>query len=1031
MASLVAAGAGTGSEPIFTADLLMGFALAARRWEGDAGWAGAWVATILEFEGDGKLSEYLTAFSHGTTPPDEIRALSRGVAEALDRAGEISRATSGNARIHARHLVAALLTDPRPADHSAVASLLSRHGIDVADLRQRFFEWVRPGPDNEDAWAEVLVPQPAETPPPLPPFDADAGHGARDFLGIRRDVRAFAGLIAARTVGPPLSIGLFGEWGSGKTFFMRMLQKEVERLACEADSSGAMQRDLTFYKRIVQIEFNAWHYSDGNLWASLVQHILDNLRVAGEPARSISQELQEHVLTQLGATRQAAREAEREVVQAEAQVTTAQGELKTAETRFRTESERLAALTAENFLGDVPLEDVKNAINPTLKALGLVQAAGGALALRTALGEARTLLTRGHGVLAPLLYGEDDQRRRRWRGLLAALLAGPVLAAVAAAALWLAEVPGLTGVGAMIGGAAGLLGSVAKWLQGQLTWVGEHVKAVEAAQRKVDEKIARKQAENLAEVRKAQEQLRLHEADYLAAKRKEEQAQQRVAEAQARVENASLTPLLTSFIEERANSTDYRKHLGVLAMVRNDFEKLSDYIEEENWRLCPPVSGEDQAGRSLAKYATYEDEEWDAFDVKRPEAWRPSRTRKRINRIVLYIDDLDRCPPAKVVEVLQAVHLLLAFPLFVVVVGVDARWITRSLAARYRELLASGSRSDGQPHPGDEAARAEFEELFGKATTHDYLEKIFQVPFWLAPMTDGAARDMVRGLLETSLVPDPVTNTGDGKPAPKIGGGTGDGTAGGPDQGGITGGAGRMNAPIGKGFSSVKDFDPADFYGQGEPGDEDVPAKAAISSKAAEPEDDDADLPTGLEVYDSELKFMEELAPLLGRSPRALKRFVNVYRLIKASLKPYERRGFAGTGKELADYQAVLFLLAVDTGAPAVAPALFRALRARAAAGQEGSDTVTLGDIEDTVEREPELQAAQQEWRRVRDWLRARATVDKDGSGGLTPSDLRRAARWVPRVGRFSFHTGRVTELAPLPGEPESEAEGAAVPAMA
>ncbi len=41
----------------------------------------------------------------------------------------------------------------------------------------------------------------------------------------------------------------------------------------------------------------------------------------------------------------------------------------------------------------------------------------------------------------------------------------------------------------------------------------------------------------------------------------------------------------------------------------------------------------------------------------------------RIDRIVLYIDDLDRCPEVKVVEVLQAVHLLLAYPLFVVVVG--------------------------------------------------------------------------------------------------------------------------------------------------------------------------------------------------------------------------------------------------------------------------------------------------------------------------------------------------------------------------
>ena len=112
-------------------------------------------------------------------------------------------------------------------------------------------------------------------------------------------------------------------------------------------------------------------------------------------------------------------------------------------------------------------------------------------------------------------------------------------------------------------------------------------------------------------------------------------------------------------------------------------------------------------------------------------------SKNRINRIVLYIDDLDRCPPAKVVEVLQAVHLLLAFPLFVVIVGVDARWISRSLETRYRELL----RADGD---GEASALAR---TFGTARSEDYLEKIFQIPLWLRPMEPGDVRRMVRGLL--------------------------------------------------------------------------------------------------------------------------------------------------------------------------------------------------------------------------------------------------------------------------------------------
>jgi len=49
-----------------------------------------------------------------------------------------------------------------------------------------------------------------------------------------------------------------------------------------------------------------------------------------------------------------------------------------------------------------------------------------------------------------------------------------------------------------------------------------------------------------------------------------------------------------------------------------------------------------------------------------------------------------------------------------------------------------------------------------------------------------------------------------------------------------------------------------------------------------------------LDIQDAELRAMTELAPLLGRSPRALKRFINVYRLVKATLLPVEYSTFIG-----------------------------------------------------------------------------------------------------------------------------------------
>ena len=88
---------------------------------------------------------------------------------------------------------------------------------------------------------------------------------------------------------------------------------------------------------------------------------------------------------------------------------------------------------------------------------------------------------------------------------------------------------------------------------------------------------------------------------------------------------------------------------------------------------------------------------------------------RAIDRIVLYIDDLDRCSPQQVVAVLQAVHLLMALDLFVVVVGVDPRWLVRSLQDEYPKLLESSRENGGGADGWD-------------ASPEDYLEKISASP---------------------------------------------------------------------------------------------------------------------------------------------------------------------------------------------------------------------------------------------------------------------------------------------------------------
>lgn len=81
-----------------------------------------------------------------------------------------------------------------------------------------------------------------------------------------------------------------------------------------------------------------------------------------------------------------------------------------------------------------------------------------------------------------------------------------------------------------------------------------------------------------------------------------------------------------------------------------------------------------------------------------------------LQRIVLYIDDLDRCSPERVLEVLQAVNLLLTMDLFMVVVAVDPRWLVESLRTFHGQMFSENV------HP------------------LDYLDKIFHIPFALRPM---------------------------------------------------------------------------------------------------------------------------------------------------------------------------------------------------------------------------------------------------------------------------------------------------------
>jgi hypothetical protein len=743
-------------------------------------------------------------------------------------------------------------------------------------------------------------------------YTADDARRGADLLRIGDDVDAFAQLIAARTITPPLSIGIFGDWGSGKSFFMNHLRSRVDELSREARDSAERQRDISFYKRIVQVEFNAWHYSEGDLWASLVEHILANLRVEPDEKLDIVTQRQQRLLDQLAIEVPAADRASKKEKAARQRLEDAEKELTRAKDEQERLREELAAAAAEDPLTTIAVDPAtRDAIYDALDAAGLPKVGDAARDLDAAAREGRTILER-RKVLAPLASAPD--RKSRFRALVVLLVAAPVLAVAAAVVARALGFDDLAGVTAAATGVATLLSTGARWVRSQLEWTMKRLDDLDEAARRLEAPMQ----EALAEQR--QKQVRLEkELEALIEQQRAAQLEKaaqldRVREVEAELAAATPSRLLSSFLQDRVESDDYRKRLGVLALVRRDFEAISAYLEKQT--------------EELEASETLEDEEQDA-DV-------------RINRIVLYIDDLDRCPPKTVVEVLQAVHLLLAFPLFVVVVAVDVRWVSRSLAKQYPDLL----RGDGGGEGGD----------WDAAAPRDYLEKIFQIPFWIEPLNARAARRMLRGL---------VGRVAAGGRRQDGAGARGDGHGeDGVDAGAQTRRVGAVRATGGR---------------------------AAAAEPRPPAADSPPDLnPESLELRPAEIRFMEELAPIVGRTPRAVKRYINTYRLIKATVRDVRR--FVVDDDPLSPHRIVMLLLAVETGLRSVAGPLLDAILD---AAEDDPYAKTFRDALETATGGAENDEAE----RLEAWL-----ANEDGEWEHAPVGV--LAEWADDVARFSFASG-------------------------
>lgn len=111
-----------------------------------------------------------------------------------------------------------------------------------------------------------------------------------------------------------------------------------------------------------------------------------------------------------------------------------------------------------------------------------------------------------------------------------------------------------------------------------------------------------------------------------------------------------------------------------------------------------------------------------------------------LSRLIVLVDDLDRCLPETAVETLEAIRLFVSLPNTAFVVGADEAMIKYAVQRHFPDLP--------QGEPWSDYPRA-------------YLEKLIQVPFRIPPMGETETRTYVSMLFVGSLIGEDTSEFGE------------------------------------------------------------------------------------------------------------------------------------------------------------------------------------------------------------------------------------------------------------------------------
>jgi hypothetical protein len=634
-----------------------------------------------------------------------------------------------------------------------------------------------------------------------------------DQLEFDSDIEAISKIISYDKVQPPLAIGLFGNWGTGKSFFINKLQEKIIQYSSLKNS--------IYCHDIVHVKFNSWYYSDSNLWASLITKILDELNRYGKSKEYSLKELFENLNTTKELIEQSKLQLKRigeEKEALEKNIAKIEEEIKAKSA----ELDGVKKLDIAIVLWQSPL--IQDKIKE-LKKMFPGKTFDNIRIINEKAAEFRLYAYRFLECLK-IMYKFKTGKRR-----------------------WLLIIPGIVFLFVFLitsyfrNGAQFLFDSLALKITlaatllthlsqrfipayGVINNAYQRLQSIEQTYANLEEASI---IENTKQKESIYNDLEAKKEQYRNQEKKLDELKSKETILENEIEDIASGKNLKKFIENRVSDERYINSLGIISWIRKDFEEL-DYL------LKIQHEASDEEIKKLGK-------------EKHGEIF-------KIDRIILYIDDLDRCNEDNVVRLLEAIHLLLAFPLFIVIVGVDQRWVHRALDLKYEKFFNNKAQIVDKNDTGD-TEKAQL------TTSFDYLEKIFQIPFALAPINTTGKNNLIAHQLGVEINSQNINKTS--SPSEET--------------------------------ANVVD-----------------PTLNAANSVAYQ------ELPIlkSLVIGEPEIKFLQEISFLIGDSPRTINRYINIYRIIRTHPK------FVITEEKQIEYFcAAMLMLGIITGMPHISKKIF------------------------------------------------------------------------------------------------------------